>query len=123
MTSWTPACGSCSAATPTSRPTDPWTRSQQQCGVGRRPGARSAQDQALTIEEALLAHTIEAAVALGLEDRIGSIEPGKLADLTVLDGDLFTTADDALAELPTWMTVLDGVVVHGAQPQGTLETQ
>ena len=86
-------------------------------------GSPIGADQALTIEEALLAHTIEAAVALGMEHRIGSIEPGKLADLTVLDGDLFTTADDALAELPTWMTVLDGVVVHGPQPQGTLETQ
>jgi imidazolonepropionase len=37
--------------------------------------------------EALAAATINAAYAIGLGDRVGSLEPGKLADLLVLDAD------------------------------------
>ncbi len=40
----------------------------------------------LTVEEALTAATLNAAAALGRADRYGSLEPGKRADLLVLDG-------------------------------------
>jgi predicted amidohydrolase YtcJ len=86
-------------------------------------GAPIGAGQALTVDEALRAHTIDAAVALGMEDRIGSIEAGKLADLTVLDADLFSVPAESLAALRTWMTVLDGVVVHGPEPLAVPETQ
>jgi imidazolonepropionase len=39
----------------------------------------------LSTEEALTAATLNAAAALGRADRLGSIEPGKQADLVVLD--------------------------------------
>jgi predicted amidohydrolase YtcJ len=42
------------------------------------------EDQRLSLEEALFAHTIDAAFACGWEDRVGSIEEGKLADLVIL---------------------------------------
>jgi imidazolonepropionase-like amidohydrolase len=41
----------------------------------------------LTAQEALTAGTIGAAQAIGLGERTGSVEPGKLADLLVVDGD------------------------------------
>jgi len=40
-----------------------------------------------TAEQALRAATAEAAAALGIDDQVGTVEPGKLADLVFLDGD------------------------------------
>ncbi len=44
----------------------------------------------LTTQEALIAATATAAEALGLGDQVGTVAPGRLADLLVLDGDPFT---------------------------------
>ena len=79
-----------------------------------RSGAPIGAAQALTLDEALRAHTITAAYALGMEDRIGSLEPGKLADIVVIDGDL--PAADDIAALGVWLTVLDGRVEHAVEP-------
>jgi predicted amidohydrolase YtcJ len=79
-------------------------------------GVRVGADQELTIEEALSAHTIDAARALHMEDRIGSIEPGKLADLTIIDGDLLASPPDMIRDLPIWMTVLGGSIAYRASP-------
>ena len=77
-------------------------------------GVRVGADQELTVEEALAAHTIDAARALHMDDRIGSIEPGKLADLTVIDGDLLATPAEGIRDLPIWMTVIDGQIAYRA---------
>ena len=73
-----------------------------------RSGAEIGADQALTLEEALRAHTISAAYAIRMEDRIGSIEAGKLADIVVVDSDLATTAVENFSSLDIWLTLLDG---------------
>jgi predicted amidohydrolase YtcJ len=77
-------------------------------------GFEVGRDQELTVEEAVAAHTINAARALHMEDRIGSIEVGKLADFTVLDGDLLATPAEGIRALPIWMTVVGGEVLHSA---------
>jgi imidazolonepropionase-like amidohydrolase len=57
------------------------------------PERRAASELGLMVEagmspaEALKSATSTAAYALGLDDLIGTIEPGKLADLLVVDGD------------------------------------
>ncbi len=79
-----------------------------------RIGAPIGDDQRMTLDEALHAHTIDAAVAIGMEDRIGSLQPGKLADVTIIDGDLETTAPEQIASLGTWITILDGNVAWSA---------
>jgi predicted amidohydrolase YtcJ len=79
-----------------------------------RSGTPIGDDQRMTLDEALRAHTIGAAVAIGMEDRIGSLQPGKLADVTIFDGDLEATAPEHIASLGTWMTVLDGNVAWSA---------
>ncbi len=65
-------------------------------------------------EEALHMYTIWAARYSGEEDTIGSIEPGKLADLVVLGGDYLTFPENELDKLRVLMTVMGGQVVHEA---------
>jgi hypothetical protein len=77
-------------------------------------GERVGADQELTVEEAVAAHTIDAARAVHLEDRIGSLEPGKLADLAIVDGDLLRTPAEEVRGLGIWMTVLAGDVAYRA---------
>jgi predicted amidohydrolase YtcJ len=79
-----------------------------------RGGIPIGEDQRMTLDEALRAHTLDAAVAIGMEDRIGSLQPGKLADVTIIDGDLQATASEHIASLGTWMTILDGNVAWSA---------
>jgi predicted amidohydrolase YtcJ len=83
-----------------------------------RSGGPIGAQQSLTVEEALFAHTIDAAYALFLDDRIGSLEPGKLADVVVLDADLQALPADALSSVEVHRTFLDGVPVHEATPDG-----
>ena len=63
-------------------------------------------NQAITIDEALKAITIHAARQIGLEDSIGSLEPGKEADLTILESDPYKVSADAIAYIKvseTWV--------------------
>jgi predicted amidohydrolase YtcJ len=57
-------------------------------------------------------YTIWAARYSGEQDRLGSIEPGKLADVAVLAGDYMTWPEDDLENLGVIMTVVGGKVVH-----------
>jgi predicted amidohydrolase YtcJ len=68
--------------------------------------------QQISRDEALRAYTRAAAWYLNREDDLGSIEPGKLADLVVLDKDYFTVSADQMRLIKPIMTVIDGKVVH-----------
>ena len=78
-------------------------------------GTHAGPHHELTIEEAVRAHTIDAARALRLEGRLGSIEVGKLADIAVIDGDLLATEPARVEELGVWLTLQDGVPAHDAR--------
>ena len=78
-------------------------------------GAAIGLDQALTLDEALLAHTRTAAYALQMDDRLGSLVPGAKADVVILDGDLRTSEPHEIRDMRTWLTVLDGRVVYAAK--------
>ncbi|TDD93051.1 amidohydrolase [Actinomadura rubrisoli] len=77
-------------------------------------GAARGEAQRLALAEALRAYTITPAWQDGAEGWKGSIEAGKVADLCVLDGDLFDVEPQALPSVPVAMTVLGGEVVHEA---------
>lgn len=69
--------------------------------------------QALTLAEAIRGFTIDAAFAAFEEQSRGTIEPGKLADLTIVDGDLFAVPPAELFKTKVRMTVVGGEVVYG----------
>jgi len=69
-------------------------------------------DQQLTREEALRMFTRGNSWFLRMEDRIGTIEPGKLADLVVLDRDYFAVPEVEIKKIRSVMTVVDGKIVH-----------
>ena len=67
----------------------------------------------LTLDEALFAHTIDAAYAVGLDHRAGSLEPGKAADLTWLASDLRGVRGEDVAECEVVATAIDGqLTIH-----------
>jgi predicted amidohydrolase YtcJ len=73
-----------------------------------RDGMSIGPRHRLTLEEALFAHTIDAAYAIGAEHRIGSLEPTKDADLTIVAGDIRSVGASSVAELPILSTVVRG---------------
>ena len=66
----------------------------------------------LTRAEALRLFTRDNAWFLRMEDRIGSLEMGKLADMVVLDRDYFTVPDAQILHIRAALTVVDGRIVH-----------
>jgi predicted amidohydrolase YtcJ len=77
-------------------------------------GAKVNGDQQLTRQEALRLFTRGNSWFLRMEDKIGSLEPGKLADLVVLDRDYFTVPDVQIKAIKALMTIVDGKIVYGA---------
>jgi predicted amidohydrolase YtcJ len=71
-------------------------------------------DQALTAEEALAGYTLAPAYAAGEEDVAGRIAVGMRADLTGLAVDPVAAAAEELPDVPVWLTVVKGTVVHQA---------
>ena len=68
-------------------------------------------DQKISVDEALRAYTIDAAYASFEESVKGSIEPGKRADLVLIDRDLTTIPPVEIRNARVLMTVVDGKVV------------
>jgi predicted amidohydrolase YtcJ len=68
----------------------------------------------LTREEALRLRTRESSWFLRMEDRLGTIEPGKLADVTVLDRDYFAIPEADIRKIRAVLTIVDGRIVHQA---------
>ncbi len=83
------------------------------CGVNRvtTSGRVAGGNQRVSREGALRAVTIEAAYSLKMENEIGSIVSGKLANFTVLDGDPVTCDPMKIRELGVWGTVHEGRVL------------
>ena len=66
----------------------------------------------ITREEAIRLYTINGAKVLFWEDKLGSIEAGKLADLVVLDKDILTCPLDEIKDTKVLLTMIQGDVVY-----------
>lgn len=68
--------------------------------------------QRITVEEAIRAYTWGAAWAAGLEDRLGTLTPGKWADLVVLDRDIFAADPSLIPQTRVLGTMVGGRWVY-----------
>ncbi len=82
------------------------------CAVNRQTmtGRVLGEAQCITVDEALYAITMGAAYTLKLDGEIGSIEPGKRADFSVLGDDPTGVAPETLKDVPVLGTASGGVV-------------
>ncbi|HUY88788.1 MAG TPA: amidohydrolase family protein [Pirellulales bacterium] len=74
-------------------------------------------EQRITVAEAIRGYTLGAAYANFAEERVGSIAPGKAADLVVLSRDILAEDEQSrIAEARVVMTVMAGRIVYQAEP-------
>jgi hypothetical protein len=83
--------------------------------TGKMIGGRHVNRQSVTREEALIAHTRSNAYFMFQESNIGSLAPGKYADLLVLDRDYLTVPADDIMNLKPVMTMVGGRVAYEAK--------
>ena len=89
-----------------------WIIERAVCRCVDGSGKVLAPDQKVSREEALRMKTIWSAAYVGDEKILGSLEPGKLADLVVLDGDYMTVPEDGISRLNVVLTIVGGKKVY-----------
>ena len=82
---------------------------------GLSPAGGTILSETVSREAALTAHTRTNAYLLFREDHLGSLEPGKLADIIVLNQNLFKIPVDKISETHVELTLFEGRVVHRSQ--------
>jgi predicted amidohydrolase YtcJ len=71
-------------------------------------------DQCLTVSQAVWGFSMGAAVVSGRQADLGSISPGKLADMVVIDQDIFAVDPAEIFKTKPVMTIFDGQIVYQA---------
>lgn len=89
-----------------------WAAVERQSTTGTYGAHPFGLSEAVDIHAALRAYTAEGARQLFLEDKIGSLEPGKEADIAVWDGDMYRLPSSALKDLRCELTLFHGKVVY-----------
>ena len=74
-------------------------------------------EEVLELDDVLAAYTVNGAIAMGQQDLTGSLEPGKRADLIMIDTDIEALSQNVetiwdIAETKVLLTVFDGEIIH-----------
>jgi len=77
-----------------------------------KAGKPIGRSQRVTVMEALRLYTINSAYQSFDEDRLGSIEVGKLADFVILGRDILMTPTAEIKDIPVDATIVGGKVVY-----------
>jgi hypothetical protein len=81
--------------------------------VDGAPGSEGwIPEQRITIREAVAGYTVGAAIASNREDYMGTISPGNLADLTILERDIFAIHPSEIPGVGVAGTIVDGQVKY-----------
>ncbi len=73
------------------------------------------EDEAITLTQSLQAYTSTAAYGVFRENELGTLEAGKLADLIVIDCDLFNVPTERIKDARVELTMMDGKVIFEKQ--------
>jgi predicted amidohydrolase YtcJ len=86
--------------------------------TGKTVGGTALYPEANCLDrmEALRRYTVGSAWFSGEEEKKGSIEVGKLADVAVLSADYFSVPDEEIKRIESVLTLVGGKVVYGAKP-------
>jgi predicted amidohydrolase YtcJ len=82
--------------------------------TGKMIGGKQVLKPTITREEALIAHTRSNAPFLFQEANLGSLTPGKYADLLILDRDYLTVPSDEIKDIKPVLTMVGGKIVYGS---------
>ncbi len=93
-------------------PMNPWIHMYYATTGRNARGQEINAAQKITREEVLQLYTADNGWFLRMEDKLGTIETGKLADLVVLNKDYFAVPDEELKQIRSSLTVVDGRIVH-----------
>ena len=77
------------------------------------------ESQAVSIKDAIRAYTYNGAYAAFDEEKLGSIEPGKLADMIVLSDDILSIPLDKITETEVLITIMSGKIVYRKDAEDT----
>ena len=99
---------------------NPWLMMYYMTTGKNNAGAALNPGQTISRLEALRLYTIGSAYLSFDDDKLGTIEKGKLADLVVLSDDPLTVSDDRLRKISSVLTLQAGKIVHTAssRPRG-----
>jgi hypothetical protein len=78
---------------------------------------RSPASEQLNIEQLIAGYTQNAAYQMRMESQIGSIETGKMADLLVLDDNLFDLDSNEIWKVKPAAVLMEGEIIQGALPE------
>jgi predicted amidohydrolase YtcJ len=87
--------------------------------TGKMVGGLVVNREPISREDALIAHTRKNAYFIFRENDLGSIQPGKLADLVVIDRDYLTVPADQIKDIKSVMTMVGGKTVYEAATPST----
>jgi len=92
-----------------------WASVARQTAKGTYGANPFGMEEAVDIHVALRSYTAWGARQMFLENKIGSLEVGKRADIAVWDRDLYSVPTDQIKTMKCLMTLLDGEVVYRAE--------
>ncbi len=98
------------------RPLDSIQMAVTRRNIGRTDQEPLGGEEAkVPLADALRASTLNVAYTMGMDDQIGSLEVGKLADLIVLEKNLFEIPPEEIHSVRVLYTIMNGALVHEAE--------